>query len=350
MKKVRIFILIFPILLVGLSWLLFSPYITEIREVRQKIRMTRSRIERLRQLSGQAEDMDRKIALFQKNIQHLVRYLPGQGEIDSLLGEVRSKGTDYGLNMLKVDSDYSFWLGEADSSQDGAILCFEPVPVHLQAEGQLPDLCSYLEWLEGLPYFLGIDNVDIIRLEDSSSVFPQVRLTMFFKVMSLSHRGKEAAGRFFRKTDLYQPVHLSPSLIAAQKNLRITALEKDLFSPEGASAEEGEYQQGDGSPSGLEDVVVGEGDSEKAGGDSGAEERNSNPETDSGHRSEEAVTSIRDLDLNGIVSYQGEYIALINNRRLKKGETVIGMEVMWITKDSICLAKGSEKFILRLNQ
>ena len=67
-------------------------------------------------------------------------------------------------------------------------------------------------------------------------------------------------------------------------------------------------------------------------------------------RGEKSADSIGDLDLTGIVNYQGEYTALIGDRRVKKGDTIVEMEVMWITKDSICLSKGSDKFILRLNK
>lgn len=345
MKKARIFIFIFPVLVILLSWLLLYPSIAEILKVREKIRLTRSQIERFGHLRTQSQEIERKIAYFQKDIQHLIRYLPGPGSIETTLKQLHSWGTEYGLNMLKVSSDYSFRLDEAADQSlyaNDRVFCLEAVPVQLQAEGQLPDICNYLEWLEELPYFLSIDQAEIRKLEeDSSAVFPRVRLAMLIKIVGLSRQEKEDTGRILRAVDLYQPANLSSALIAAQKNVRLTALEKDLFFPEEVSEAEVDEELG---KSEEEAAVSGEDDPPIRKKSRTLAEEGRSPLQDEGR------VSVRDFDLNGILSCQGEYIALINNRRVKKGETIAGMEVMWITKDSICLAKGDEKFILRLNQ
>ena len=234
MKKTLIFALVIFILFAGSAWLLFSSSLSDIHEVRRKIEKTQSRVDKLRQLCRQSEEMEKKAAFFQKDIQYLIRYLPGQGEMNGILNDVRSKGMEYGLNMVKADSDYSFMLeGPGPSRDDDAVLCLETIPFNLQVEGPLPDICSYLEWLEGLPCFLGIDNLEVSRIGDSSSAFPLLRVNMLLKVLGLSRKGKESIDHFQRESDIYYPVRLSPDLVTAQKNLRITALEKDLFSPEG---------------------------------------------------------------------------------------------------------------------
>jgi len=330
MKKTQIFALIIFILLAGSAWLFLSPAVSEIREVRQKIRQAKSRVEELRRISMQSEEMEKKIVFFQRDIQYLARYLPGQGGINGTLNDIRSKGIGYGLNMVKADCDYSFMLeGPGPTNAAAAVLCLETIPFNLQIEGPLPDICSYLEWLEGLPCFLGIGTLEVSRIGNSSSAFPLLRVNMLLKVLGFFRKEKESVGHFSRESDRYYPVRLSSDLVYAQKNLRITALEKDLFSPEWVVGDDGDQRSIAGAEAGAESTEDGYNES---------------------LRGEKGAVSIADLDLNGIVSYQGEYTALIDNRRVKKGDAISGMEVMWITKDSICLSKGSDKFILRLNK
>jgi len=328
MKKTLFVALLMIILLAAGAGLLFFPAVSEIRKVRQEIRQAQGRVEQLSRISSQSEEMEKRAASFQRDIQYLVRYLPGQGGISRVLDDIRSRGIGYGLNIVKADFDYSFVLEGSDTSRDDdAVLCLEPVPFNLQAEGPLPDICSYFEWMEGLPCFLGIDNLEIFRIGDRLSVFPLLRVNVFLKVLGFSRKGKGSLGRFQREADGYYPVRLSPYLATAQKNLRITALEKDLFSPEGAATGDGDQSSG-----GLAGRYPAEDDSNEL------------------QSREKGAVSISDLDLNGIVNYQGEYTALIGDRRVKKGDAIAGMEVMWITKDSICLSKGGDKFILRLNK
>ncbi|MEW5802973.1 MAG: hypothetical protein AB1847_12810 [bacterium] len=384
MRKTLIFTLILFILLAGCAWLLFTPYVAGIQEVRQKIEQTRKRTEMLRHLYRQSEEIERKAADFQRDIQYLSRYLPSQEEISAILNKVRAKGMEYyGLNMVKADSDYSLLLEGAGILQGDKVLCLEAIPFKLQAEGPLPNICSYLEWLEGLPCFLSIDNLQVSRLGDDSLLFPLLRATILLKVMGLVRKGKESIGHLRRESDVYYPVRLSPSLITAQKNLRVTALEKDLFSPEegagsdgyasyqgvaGGSADETPFQDGfarDGLVKGgtaRGENARGEDSGGWSAGGEGAGDwhlgvgnwslgtQSAEGEDDESWGEEKGGTSIQDLDFTGIVNYQGEYTALINNRRVKKGDGIAGMEVMWITKDSICLSKGRDKFILRLNQ
>ena len=313
MKKIIIFILILCFLLIGISWLLFSPYISKTWAIKQKIQRNREELKKVVQFSKQSAEWEKKFSLFQKDIQTLLHYLPKQEDLDDLSQNLRSKAIDYSLNMYKVDFDHSFSLEKINSLE--TTLYLDMIPLQIRLEGQFFDIYKYLRYLEKLPCFFGFDTLEIIKkYKGAASAFSSLQANIATNVLCLSQKKKSLFGFSLPMSNTpYHPLQLSSSLITAQKNLRIRTLEKNLFIP-GQKEDTDEYMV-------------------------------DNKITDR----ETGMLSLMDLNLNGIVNYQGEYMALINNQRVKKGNIIAGMEVVWITKERVCLAKDRKEIILNLN-
>lgn len=314
MKKKLILSLTFGFLFIGASWFLLSPYISKTWAIKQKIRQNQEKLEKMVRLSGQSAEWKNKLLLLQNDIQYLSNYLPKQKELNTLSHKLRSKAIDYNLNIFDIGFDHSFSLREVNSHAPTFYL--KIVPLQVRLEGQFPNIYRYLEYLEKLPCFFGFDTLEILKKQkQNTSTFPTIQANMAINVLCLSPKRKSLFASSFKisNTD-YPPIQISPSLITTQKNLRIRALGKNIFIPE-QSKEINEYMTGNE----IIDIEI-------------------------------ETLSLMDLNVNGIVSYQGEYMALINNQRVKKGNSIAGMEVVWITKNRVCLAKDKKKIILNLNK
>ncbi|MGA1868931.1 MAG: hypothetical protein ACMUJM_10330 [bacterium] len=57
---------------------------------------------------------------------------------------------------------------------------------------------------------------------------------------------------------------------------------------------------------------------------------------------------IDDITLNGIIFYNGEYIALMNDERFNKGDRLLGYTIDRIEKDNVYLTYGKERFRLTM--
>jgi len=314
MKKHFIFSLIFGFLFIAASWFLFSPYISKTWAIKQKIIQNQKELEKIGQLSRESAKWENKFLLLQKDIQYLSNYLPKQKELNSLSHKLRSKAIDYKLNIFDLGFDHSFSLTELNSQAPTFYL--KIVPLQIRLKGPFPNIYRYLEYLEKLPYFFGFDTLEILKKQkQNTSPFPTIQANMQVNILCLSPKRKSlfASSLKINNTD-YPPMQISPSLISTQKNLRIRSLGKNLFIPKQS-----------------EEVNTFMTDNEIINGETEA-------------------LSLMDLNLNGIVSYQGEYMALINNQRVKKGNSIGGMEVVWITKNRVCVAKDKKKIILNLNK
>ena len=314
MKKYFIFILTFGFLFIGASWFLLSPFISKTWAIKQKIQQNKKNLEKITQFSKQSAELENKLIVLQKDIQYLSNHLPKQKELNTLSQKLRSKATDYNLTIFDIGFDHPFSLPELNYQEP--TLYLKIVPLQVRLEGQFPNIYQYLEYLEKLPYFFGFDTLEILKKQkQDTSAFPAMQANMEINVLCLAPKRKSlfASALTMNNTD-YHPIQISPSLISNQKNLRIRALGKNLFIPE-QSEEVTEYM--------TNNEII--------------DDKTEN-------------VSLMDLNLNGIVSYQGEYMALINNQRVKKGNSIAGMEVVWITKNRVCLAKDKKKIILNLNK
>jgi hypothetical protein len=309
MKKIIAFNIVVWALFIGISWQLFSPYLSKTWAVKQKIREGQSELEKLHQQSNRSMEWDEKYTYFQNGIQYLTDYLPRQGELENVSQKLRLKAKDFGVDAVEVSFDHSFSLRGMDAHDTALYLKVIPFRIHL--EGDFLHVYRLLEWIEEMPCFLGIDTLEILSKSKKPSS-PVLEANLAVHIVTLSHERADFLHPAPRSTSSYLPGQPSPALITAQKNLRIRALGRNLFAS-GKSVNTG-------------DQVI----------SSAALPRDTR-----------AVTPPR-FTLNGIVSYQEEYMALINNQRVKKGDLIEGREVVWITKNRVCLARGNEKTILNL--
>ena len=66
-------------------------------------------------------------------------------------------------------------------------------------------------------------------------------------------------------------------------------------------------------------------------------------------RIKERRMGIEDIKLNGMIFYNGEYSALINDERLNKGDNLFGFEIYKIEKDNVYLTCGKERYRLTMH-
>ncbi|MGA1875054.1 MAG: type 4a pilus biogenesis protein PilO [bacterium] len=309
MKKIIAFNIAIWALLIGISWQLFSPYLSKTWAVKQKIRENQGELEKLHQQSNRSTAWDEQYTYFQNGIQYLTDYLPRQGELEHVSQKLRQKAKDFGVDDVEVSFDHSFLLRGMDSHDPALYL--KVIPFRIHVEGDFFHVYRFLEWIEEMPSFLGIDTMEILSKSQKSSS-PVLEANLSVHMATLSHERIDFLNPFPENKSFHLPGQPSPDLITAQKNLRIRSLGRNLFVSGKSMHTDEQAMSGRPLPR-----------------DTGA-------------------TPYTRFTLNGIVSFPEGYMALINNQRVKKGDVVEGREVVWITKNSVCLARGSEKTILNL--
>lgn len=337
MKKVTSFIIILSCFIVGISWSFHFPLLSRTWTIKQRIQQNRKELDRLWLMSQQTSEMKMRLTSHQETISHLSSYLPQKKDLEGLSERICAQADDWNVTILEAHLDHSIVLDRALGEKLNYWL--KVVPFRLHLEGQFSDICYYLEWIEDLPYFLGFDTCEMWRVGEGL-----VRANMAFNIVSLSHQRMPAQADFLQFAH-YSPVPPpAPEVITAQKNLRIRTWGRDIFSPALDNSEDE-----DGSEYLVKDKVETEVEAEEEVLiDEPTRQKRVEDREEKSWLSKAGAESLMKVTLNGIVNYQGGYIALINDQRVKKGDVVQGMEVAWITENRVCLARGGEKVILNL--
>ncbi len=308
MKKIVIIISIFFILFIISFWLFLSPYQKQIGANKKNINQARSELKKFQQLEKKSQEYKNKFLSLQENIKQLISYLPAHEELNDLAQEMLSMAKKFELKPLKVTLDQPLSIEKIQ--ENNSMYYLEIVPLIIRLEGKFSQIYQYLEKLEKLPFFHTIDALEIFNKSKNNSSTPLIQANIALSVFSVLRRIEP----FLSPSILSRQITtISNALITAQKNLQIRDWGKTLFALEEDSLKHN-YQVND-------------------------REWNS----------DDGAVPLIDLNLNGILSYQGKYIALINNQRVTTGSMIAGMKVKWISKDRVSLARNNEKVILTLN-
>jgi len=146
--------------LVGFGWYHFvtSAQIEQLKRAEQKEQELRQSFERKQQKAANLEEYRRQLAAMEESFGAMLRQLPDETEVASLLIDVSQKGLAAGLEFERFEPS-------AEIVRD----FYAELPIRVRVTGRYHEFASFISGLSALPRIVTVHNIEIKRGEGSKS-------------------------------------------------------------------------------------------------------------------------------------------------------------------------------------
>lgn len=137
-------------------FLVFRPQNQEIRKAKSEIELKRAMLTSLREVTSQAQDMERATVEITDAIAKVESRLPTNKELDSVLRDVAQLADKHGLKVPK-------FVKSAETRQAGTA---QEQPIELEITGDFDGFYQFLLALERLPRITRLTDMNLSRVEE----------------------------------------------------------------------------------------------------------------------------------------------------------------------------------------
>jgi type IV pilus assembly protein PilO len=132
---------------------------TRIKKLRNSISEQEKRLATLKQAATQVASLEKDLAQSQEEFERLLAFLPDQREIPGLLEKVSELGAEAGLENI-------LFQPQAEQPRD----FYAAIPIRLDLVGTYHKLGVFLDSISKLNRILKIENISLVRQNDSSAI------------------------------------------------------------------------------------------------------------------------------------------------------------------------------------